>query len=221
MIPNQDTVDVTIPDQVSLAPIWTKCADEDGVCSFSGTRTVRYGIPGSYYMKVFTGSANCSNYTFNDPAVGIYKACDVAGNVTATNPEPAAVAQDVVGDTTLILSDISDQIDSQQSSYNGDLIWISNSGSSRSYVEYTVNVTSSGSYDVELTLASATANTGYQVSLDAVVLGSVAIPNTGGLSTYSAQTLEDVILPVGIHRFRIHKLVTDQVNLSNIKLIKN
>lgn len=35
---------------------WTKCADENGACTFAGTREVRYGANGAYATGVFTGS---------------------------------------------------------------------------------------------------------------------------------------------------------------------
>ena len=54
---------------------WTKCADEGGTCTFSGTTTVRYGANGQYYIKSATGSIGCNNSVFGDPLVGIVKAC--------------------------------------------------------------------------------------------------------------------------------------------------
>jgi len=54
---------------------WTTCAKEGGVCSFSGTRDVRYGTATSFVTKTFTGSVKCSNTVFGDPAHGIVKSC--------------------------------------------------------------------------------------------------------------------------------------------------
>jgi len=54
---------------------WTTCATEGGVCSFSGTRDVRYGTATSYVTKTFTGSVKCSNLVFGDPAHGFVKSC--------------------------------------------------------------------------------------------------------------------------------------------------
>jgi hypothetical protein len=54
---------------------WTYCATENGTCSFSGTRQVRYGANGMYYTKTFTGSTLCSNSVFGDPIVGTVKSC--------------------------------------------------------------------------------------------------------------------------------------------------
>jgi serine protease len=59
------------------APVvtWTGCASEGKVCSFSGTREVRYGAGTAFATKVFTGSATCSNGVFGDPAPGKVKSC--------------------------------------------------------------------------------------------------------------------------------------------------
>ena len=57
---------------------WTKCADEGGTCSFSGTMVVRYGANGSYAYQTATGSIGCNNTVFGDPIPGTVKACYVA-----------------------------------------------------------------------------------------------------------------------------------------------
>jgi galactose oxidase len=55
---------------------WTRCANEDQVCQFSGTRQVRYGANGSYAFKTATGTIDCTNAVFGDPAYGLDKFCD-------------------------------------------------------------------------------------------------------------------------------------------------
>jgi serine protease len=59
----------------TTTPTWTYCAAENGTCSFSGTRDVRYGTATSYVTKTFTGSVKCSNSVFGDPAHGVVKSC--------------------------------------------------------------------------------------------------------------------------------------------------
>ncbi|WP_233566620.1 fibronectin type III domain-containing protein [Cohnella endophytica] len=57
---------------------WTNCAGENNLCSFTGTKQVRYGVTSSYAYGTFTNSVMCSNNAFGtDPAVGQYKTCDV------------------------------------------------------------------------------------------------------------------------------------------------
>lgn len=54
-----------------------KCADENGTCSFTGTRTVRYGADTRWVYKYnVVGSITCNNTAFgSDPADGTVKAC--------------------------------------------------------------------------------------------------------------------------------------------------
>jgi serine protease len=59
----------------TTTPTWTYCAAENGTCSFTGTRDVRYGTATSYVTKTFTGSVKCSNSVFGDPAHGVVKSC--------------------------------------------------------------------------------------------------------------------------------------------------
>lgn len=66
---------------------YTKCADEGGTCSFSGTNTVRYGQryydwwygwrEAWTYRDNVTGSIACNNATFGDPLVGVGKECQI------------------------------------------------------------------------------------------------------------------------------------------------
>lgn len=58
------------------AATWTKCALEGAVCSFSGTKQVRYGLNGTYFYKTATTSIQCTNAIFGDPLVGANKVCE-------------------------------------------------------------------------------------------------------------------------------------------------
>lgn len=54
----------------------TYCADENGVCTISGTYDVAYGANGRYYIiPNQTGSIDCNNGMFGDPISGVYKSC--------------------------------------------------------------------------------------------------------------------------------------------------
>jgi glucose/arabinose dehydrogenase len=54
---------------------WTTCASENGVCSFAGTREVRYGANGAFAYGTFASSVGCNNGVFGDPRPGTLKAC--------------------------------------------------------------------------------------------------------------------------------------------------
>jgi len=60
------------------AETWNTCAGEEGLCTFSGTRDVRYGAGSSFVTRTFTGTVACSNSIFGDPALGVVKSCSVS-----------------------------------------------------------------------------------------------------------------------------------------------
>jgi alpha-L-rhamnosidase len=53
----------------------TFCAPENGLCSFSGTRTVAYGAGSTVTQKSANGGTSCGNTVFGDPDPGVVKAC--------------------------------------------------------------------------------------------------------------------------------------------------
>lgn len=67
------------------------------------------------------------------------------------------------------------------------------------WLEYTVSSVASGTYDINLRIASGDATTGKSVTvkLDGVTLGTVAPGNTGGWDTYETFTLNDVTVSGG------------------------
>ncbi len=73
--PTPTATTTSTPTPTSTATTWTKCADENGTCTFSGTHQVRYGANGSYNYQTATDSIACNNATFGDPLVGVVKAC--------------------------------------------------------------------------------------------------------------------------------------------------
>ena len=76
----------------TVAPSWTACASEGGVCSFSGTRQVRYGANNSYAIRTASGNVLCSNDVFGDPVYGVVKTCAYSEPASTTvTPAPAPV----------------------------------------------------------------------------------------------------------------------------------
>jgi len=68
------------------------CSVEGQVCTFSGTRTVRYGANGQYFTGVFSDSVDCNNATFGDPIVGVGKTCEILVLETNSMPDSALSA---------------------------------------------------------------------------------------------------------------------------------
>jgi hypothetical protein len=89
------TTESPLSSEVSATPVaatsqWTFCANEDGICTFQGTRRVRYGISGQYSILTRTSPVACNNATFGDPAFGADKTCEYE-----TVSTPPAVPQNV------------------------------------------------------------------------------------------------------------------------------
>lgn len=78
---------------------WTTCAQENSLCAFSATRTVRYGANGVWTVRQVTaakGGVSCSNGTFGDPIRGVYKSCQLE-TVTAPAPAPTPTPSPATG----------------------------------------------------------------------------------------------------------------------------
>ena len=79
--------------------LWTICGGENGSCSFSGTRTVRYGANGAsasgWATLVLTGGTACSNGVFGDPLPGTVKNCYLL-NADYQSVATARIASSVV-----------------------------------------------------------------------------------------------------------------------------
>jgi uncharacterized protein (DUF1800 family) len=67
---------------------YTKCADEGGTCTFTGTKAVIYGANNIYATKTATSSIGCNNTEFGDPVVGVVKACYAEGGTAPTTAAP-------------------------------------------------------------------------------------------------------------------------------------
>jgi hypothetical protein len=68
----------TVIAAAAPATTWTDCAREYGTCSFSGTRTVRFGVNGVYATKTVAGPVYCGTTVFGDPYPGVSKSCSYA-----------------------------------------------------------------------------------------------------------------------------------------------
>lgn len=65
----------TAPAPAPVVETWTSCAVEGANCTFTGTRTVRYGANGIFATKVVNGATACANWVFGDPVYGVTKYC--------------------------------------------------------------------------------------------------------------------------------------------------
>lgn len=77
------TAPTATPTEAAAAG-WTECASEGGACSFSGTRSVKYGTAEQSVTLTLTDGASCNNAVFGDPAVGALKSCWVEGTASSS-----------------------------------------------------------------------------------------------------------------------------------------
>lgn len=79
-----DWADARVTCTGAAAPAWTFCANENNLCSFTGTRQVRFGANAQYVVRTLTaqnGGAQCTAAVFGgDPAPGVNKRCEVDGS---------------------------------------------------------------------------------------------------------------------------------------------
>jgi hypothetical protein len=76
---------------------YTWCAQENGFCSFTGTRVVAYGVNGALMYQLATNGKSCDYVTFgDDPLWGVEKSCYLA----PTSAPPAGWTQCATENTT-------------------------------------------------------------------------------------------------------------------------
>lgn len=81
-VPTPAPTPAPTPTPTPTPPVtWTGCSAENGTCTFSGTRQVRYGANGTYALRTATGSIACSNAVFGDPVYGVVKTCEYSSVV--------------------------------------------------------------------------------------------------------------------------------------------
>lgn len=91
---------VSVSNAVAPTPgTWTNCASEGGICSFTGTRQVRYGANNSYATLTATSSIACTNGVFGDPISGVIKTCQYSSATSTTAPAPTPAPAPVPTET--------------------------------------------------------------------------------------------------------------------------
>lgn len=77
-------------DTGDVATGWSFCASEQGMCTFSGTKKVRYGTDGLYKYATYSGGVRCSNGVFGDPVPYKPKTCSVSVDTGTSGTAPPA-----------------------------------------------------------------------------------------------------------------------------------
>lgn len=81
------------------AATWSFCSNENALCSFTGTRKVRYGADTRWATRDIaagsTGGVQCRNSVFGDPAPGTAKHCEISGTSSGgggTTQQPPTIS---------------------------------------------------------------------------------------------------------------------------------
>jgi hypothetical protein len=89
------------------------------------------------------------------------------------------------------------------------------------WLEYTVNVTSAGTYTLQARVATPNAGKIFHVELDGVTIsGPIAVPNTGNWQTYQTVSVTTPSLTIGIKVLRIFMDGFD-FNINYINFVRN
>jgi Putative Ig domain len=83
------------PAAAQSTSTWTACAQEHELCSFSGTRNVRYGANGTWTVRQVAASGGgvlCTNEVFGDPLRGTLKACELAATGGGAMQQPPTIS---------------------------------------------------------------------------------------------------------------------------------
>ncbi|MGB3798228.1 MAG: carbohydrate-binding protein [Lewinella sp.] len=89
------------------------------------------------------------------------------------------------------------------------------------WLEYTVLVEETGSYDFGLRVSTPNTTSALSISIDGVPLtGSVAVPNTGGYQDWQTTTVQGVSLVAGTHVLRVD-ILTGGFNVNRVNVSKS
>jgi beta-glucosidase-like glycosyl hydrolase len=88
------------------------------------------------------------------------------------------------------------------------------------WMDYSVNVSTTGTYSVDFRVASPYNNTQLQLKKGSTVLATVTVPNTGGFQTWATVTAASVSLTAGSQTLRIYS-VTNGWNFNWFKFTLN
>lgn len=76
------------PAEAQSTATWSICAREGQLCSFTGTRTVRYGANNTWVVRELAasgGGVSCKNSVFGDPLPGTVKTCQLQDSPPPTS----------------------------------------------------------------------------------------------------------------------------------------
>ncbi|MCM3748838.1 peptidase inhibitor family I36 protein [Paenibacillus pasadenensis] len=190
------------------SPNWVDCADENGVCTFSGTQVVKFGANDKYYSGQFTSSVNCDSTQFGgDPLPGTVKKCKVyqPGNSVSYQAEDAIHTIGKKG--------------SAGSGWYGTGFWNFDSG--YGYIRWTFDAPSDGYYKLSFRYANGdSAARNMQMWMDgAEVVNSLPFVSTGNWNTTWNTVEQLVYLTAGSHQMTLQTRDKSGPNMDQLTVI--
>ncbi|MDF2454571.1 MAG: C-terminal target protein [Cytophagaceae bacterium] len=177
--------------------ITAKATDNDNTVTTSSAVTVTVTIPQSPYNGVVAqipGVIQAENYDLGGQGVAYY-------DNTPTNLSGA------------YRTDAVDIEPNNQGGFNVDYV------ATDEWMEYTVNVTSAGAYNIDAYVATTSAGKSFRMEMNGSVLGNLLPPNTGGWQNWQKVSLSNINLTAGQKIFRIYATSTD-LNMDKFEFSK-
>lgn len=204
----------TLTATPSMTPNWVQCAAQNGVCYFSGIRTIRFGVPGFYSTKNFTNAVNCTVRYFGDPKSGVTKTCDIDTNSRPTSSEATPVPQ-IISFSNPNSLNVPNTV--QEFGYTTEATGLpfnwGHVSAVGSYIEYSIDVPQASNYSFNMLYATKEVNNSITVSINSVNKGVIPISVSADWSVYKWLATPLVIpLSSGLYRLRI--TVTNQKGLN-------
>ncbi|GAB2816209.1 hypothetical protein GCM10027043_15740 [Ferruginibacter profundus] len=112
-----------------------------------------------------------------------------------------------------------ENVDIQAGTDGGVAIYNMGYAAAGEWMEYTVNVNTTGTYSFQARVASTFAGKSFHIEMDGVnITGSIAVPNTGAWQTWATVTVPNINLTAGQKVMRI-VLETDNLNIDYINVV--
>lgn len=195
------------------APYFTTASiDEPGTYAITATMHLPDGS--SVTSDTIMITANVPQGPYNDsphsiPGIIQAEEFDVGGNSFAYN-------DNTPGSETGIDFRADEEVDIEETE-DTDGEYNIGYATSGEWLEYTVNVSSTGEYDLDLRVARDGDDGELHIEMDGEdITGTIAVPNTGGWQTWETVTLNDINLDQGEHIMRI-VFDSDYMNLNYVE----
>jgi hypothetical protein len=194
------------PDGSISTYLWTKISGPAGgsITSPSTANTTVTGLAEGTYVFRLTATDNGGATASDDVQINVQQAAPPPPSGTSRiEAENYSAMSGVVKETT------TDAGGGQNVGYIDQNDWM----------DYSINMSSAGTYTINLRIASAMAGSQVQVRNAAgTVLATIAIPNTGGWQTW--QTISSTLtLPAGVQTIRLQSSASGNWNINWFELI--